>query len=192
LLWYDKSEESAKNNRGVFMNKLRQLFEHIGPLQIKNRDIYWNIELGNGIYCDYTNALSLMDKISADIKLSTKEDVKNLLTIVSQGEFLPNIQIEWVDPFKADLSNRLIDLLLEIYTQSDIYKSPQTCILLADAICVHDSLNEDALSIKCHHLVQTGKYGLAQKAYTAFVKEYKTLFNSGFPHSFEQVINRKI
>ncbi len=192
LLWYDKSEESAKNNRGVFMNKLRQLFEHIGLLQIKNQDIYWNIELGNDIYCDYTKALSLMNKVSADIKLSTNEDIKDLLTIVSKGELLPNIQTEWIDSFKSDFSNYLTDLLLELYIQSDIHKSPQTCIILADAICIHDSLNEDALSIKCYNLVLMGKYGLAQKAYTAFVKEYKTLFNSDYPHSFDQIINRKL
>ncbi|MDR2920860.1 MAG: hypothetical protein LBV72_16045 [Tannerella sp.] len=53
---------------------------------------------------------------------------------------------------------------------------------------MHDSLNEDALGIKCHYLVLMGKYGLAKKAYTVFVKEYKVLFNADFGHSFEEVI----
>ncbi|MDR1200095.1 MAG: hypothetical protein LBL58_00500 [Tannerellaceae bacterium] len=191
MLWYDKSDESAKNNRGVFMNKLRQLFEHIGRLQIKNQDIYWSIELGNDIYCDYTNVLSLMNIISSDIGSATQDNIKILLAIVSKGELLPNIQTEWIDSFKSDFSNQLIDLLLEVYKQPFIRKSPQICINLADAIFMHDSLNEDALSIKCHNLVQMGKYGLAQKAYTFFVKEYKTLFNSDFTSSFEKVINNK-
>ena len=189
MLWYDKSDESAKNNRGVFINKLRQLFEHIGQLQIKNQDIYWSIELGNDIYCDYTTVLSLMNRISSDIKSATKEDIRALLAIVSKGELLPNIQTEWIDSFKSDFSNQLIDLLLEVHKQPYIRKSPQTCINLADAIFIHDSLNEDALGIKCHNLVQMGKYGLAQKAYTLFTKEYKVLFNSDFTHSFEKVIN---
>jgi two-component SAPR family response regulator len=191
MLWYDKSDESAKNNRGVFMNKLRQLFEHIGQLQIKNQDIYWSIELGTDIYCDYTNVLSLMNRISSDIRSVTKDNIRILLAIVSKGELLPNIQTEWIDSFKSDFSNQLIDLLLEVYKQPVVCKSPQICINLADAIFMHDSLNEDALSIKCHNLVQMGKYGLAQKAYTCFVKEYKTLFNSDFIHSFEKVIHNK-
>jgi two-component SAPR family response regulator len=191
MLWYDKSDESAKNNRGVFINKLRQLFEHIGRLQIKNQDIYWSIELGNDIYCDYTNVLLLMNRISSDIKSMTQDNIKTLLAIVSKGELLPNIQTEWIDSFKSDFSNQLIDLLLEVYKQPIIRKSPQICINLADAIFIHDSLNEDALSIKCHNLVQMGKYGLAQKAYTFFVKEYKTLFNSDFTQSFENIIHDK-
>lgn len=188
LLWYDKSDGSAKNNRGVFMNKLRQLFEHIGPLQIKNQDLYWSIELGEEIYCDYTMVLSVMDQISANIETATKENIQSLLVIVSKGELLPNIQTEWSDSFKSDFSNQLIDLLLDIYHQSTIQKHPQTCINLADAIFVYDSLNEDALSIKCHYLVLMGKYGLAQKAYAAFVKEYRVLFNTDFSYSFEDII----
>lgn len=190
ILWYDKSEESAKNNRGVFMNKLRQLFENIGTLQIKNQDIYWSVELGNDIYCDYREVLLLINKITAEVKTATKEEIMTLLAIVSKGELLPNIQTEWIDSFKSDFSNTLIDLLLEIYSLSDIRKSPQICTNLADAMFIHDSLNEDALSIKCSCLVQMGKYGLAQKAYNAFTKEYKALFNSNFPHSFERVINK--
>lgn len=189
LLWYDKSEGSAKNNRGVFMNKLRLLFEHIGPIQIKNQDIYWNVELGEEIYCDYMLVLSIMDQISSNIEIATKENIQSLLKIVSKGELLPNIQTEWIDSFKSDFSNRLIDLLLDIYKQSNIQKYPQTCISLTDAIFMHDSLNEDALSIKCHHLVLMGKYGLAKKAYTVFIKEYKNLFNTDFGNSFEDIIN---
>lgn len=188
LLWYDKSDGSAKNNRGVFMNKLRLLFEHIGSLQIKNQDIYWNIELGEEIYCDYMVVLSTIEQISSNVKTVAKEDIQSLLRIVSKGELLPNIQTEWIDSFKSDFSNQLIDLLLAIYKESNIQKYPQTCIALADAIFMHDSLNEDALGIKCHHLVLMGKYGLAKKAYTVFVKEYKVLFNTDFGHSFEEVI----
>lgn len=188
LLWYDKSEGSAKNNRGVFMNKLRLLFEHIGTLQIRNQDIYWSIELGEEIYCDYILVLSVMDRIASSVKTATKEDVQSLLQIVSKGELLPNIQTEWIDSFKSDFSNQLIDLLLDIYQQSNVQKYPQTCIHMADAVFMHDSLNEDALSIKCRNLVLMGKYGLAKKAYTVFIKEYKVLFNTDFNHSFEEVI----
>lgn len=192
ILWYDKSDESAKNNRGVFMNKLRQLFDLIGPLYIKNQDIYWSIELGDAVYCDYIKALSLMQTISSGTKPPAKieEGLNTLLIIVSKGELLPNIQTDWIDSFKSDFSNHLVDLLLEVYKESDVRKSPQMCIHLADTIFIHDSLNEAALTIKCTNLVQMGKYGLAQKAYVAFTKEYKTLFNADFPYSFEQLIKR--
>ncbi|MDR1919861.1 MAG: hypothetical protein LBQ65_09485 [Tannerellaceae bacterium] len=189
-LWFDKSEKNAKNNRGVFVNKLRQIFEQIGMIYIKNQDLYWSLEIDDSLYCDYIEAMRQMKELSRNKKDASSEEVKSLLSIVGKGELLPNLQVEWIDGFKSDFSNKLIDLLLDIYKQSDIRKSCQVCINLADVIFIHDSLNEDALSIKCHHLVQMGKYGLAQKVYAIFVKEYKTLFNADFAYSFEQVIRK--
>jgi hypothetical protein len=188
-LWYDKSEKNAKNNRGVCINKLRQLFGQIGPVQIRNNDLYWSIALDESIYCDYLEALRLIAKLSCKKKDVSTEEVKALLSMAGKGELLPNLQIEWVDSFKSDLSNSLIDLLLDIYKQSGIRQSsPQVCISLADVIFIHDSLNEEALRIKCRQLSLMGKYGLAQKVYTVFVKEYKMLLNTDFKYTFEQVI----
>ena len=188
ILWYDKSEESAKNNRGVFVNKLRQIFEQIGPIYIKSQDLYWSIELGETIYCDYVQVLLLMEKLEKAPEKAEDSDVQMLLSVASKGELLPNMQTEWVDGFKSDFSNNLIDLLSLLYKHSDIQKRPSTCIHLADSIFIHDPLNEEALSIKCYNLVQMGKYGLAQKVYTSFRKEYKYLFDEEFKTSFEQVI----
>ncbi|MDL2222339.1 hypothetical protein LJC35_07300 [Parabacteroides sp. OttesenSCG-928-N08] len=184
-LWYDKSDESAKNNRGVFINKLRQVFENIGPIHIKNQDHYWGIELNDTIYCDYTRVISLMERLKREREEAKKSDIHLLLSIVSKGEFLPNMQTEWIDTFKSDFSNNLIDLLLLLYKYSAaLRKEPSTCIHLADTIFIHDPLNEDALNIKCCNLVQMGKHGLARKVYTTFSKEYKSLFGADFEFSF--------
>jgi two-component SAPR family response regulator len=190
IFWYDKSDESAKNNRGVFVNKLRQAFEQIGPLYIKNQDLYWSLELGETVYCDYTQVQRLTEQLEKAPESAGINAVRQLLSIVSKGELLPNMQTEWMDTFKSDFSNRLIDLLLELYRHSAVFKTPAICIRLADCIFIHDPLNEDALAIKCFNLVQMGKYGLAQKVYLSFSKEYHALFDSKFKCSFEQLINR--
>jgi DNA-binding SARP family transcriptional activator len=190
-LWFDKSEKNARNNRGVFINKLRQIFGQPGPVHIKNHDLYWSLEVDGSVYCDYLEALRLIRKLSLNKKTASAGDVKELLSIASAGELLPDMQNEWVDGFKSDFSNSLIDLLLDVYKQSDVRKSLQLCINLADVIFIHDSLNEDALSIKCRQLSLMGKYGLAQKVYAIFVKEYKTLLNADFKYTFEQLIRRE-
>jgi len=190
-LWYDKSEESAKNNRGVFVNKLRQAFENIGPVHIKNQDHYWCIELDESIYCDFTEVTTLMDRLNTAREKADITDIHTLLSIVSKGEFLPNMQTDWIDSFKSDFSNTLIDLLLILYKYSAIRKDPSACIHLSDTIFIHDPLNEDALGIKCHNLVQMGKHGLARKVYTTFAKEFKSLFDTDFESTFEQILKRE-
>lgn len=187
ILWFDKSNESAKNNRGVSMSKLRVLFEKIGDISISGQNSYWTVQFGNDIYCDYCESLILMDRISVNPGIA---DIKRLVSIASAGELLPNLQTEWVDPFKSNFSNKLIDLLLNILANASALKlSPSLMIDIADAVFVHDSLNEDALKIKCTLLLEMGKNGLAQKTYASFIKEYQSLFGADFKYTFEQIIS---
>jgi len=187
-LWFDLNDESANNNRGVALSKLRQIFEQFGDVRIKKQYSYWIVEFGEGTYCDYYEALILMDRLK-DKNNRTNKDIKRLIGIVSSGELLPNLQIEWIDSFKADFANDLVDLLLDIARQDKPEIALQERIGLTDSILIHDLLNEEALRIKCYLLVKMGKNGLAQKAYNSFAKEYRLLFGTDFKYSFEQVIS---
>jgi two-component SAPR family response regulator len=190
IFWFDKTDESAKNNRSVSLSRLRVIFDQIGKVSISSQNSYWTVHFGDDIYCDYYEALILIDRFSAvDVLEFDLKDLKRLISIASGGELLPNIQTEWVDSFKSSFSNRLIDLLLAISSNPAYQLDMQTKLDIADVIFVHDSLNEDALKLKCITLVKTGKNGLAKKVYTSFVHEYKTLFGIDFKYSFEQIIS---
>ena len=188
-LWFDKKYESAKNNRSVSLSKLRQIFEKIGIIQIINLNSYWIIKFSEDIYCDYYEALILMNRLK-EKSARTGKDIKRLLSIVSAGKLLPDMQIEWVDPFKADFANDLIDLFLDIVEQPGLDISDQDRINLTDSILIHDSLNEEAIKLKCAILVSMGKNGLAKNAYNSFSNEYRLLFGTEFKQTFEQIISR--
>jgi two-component SAPR family response regulator len=188
VLWFDKSQESALNNRGVLLSKIRQIFEQVGYINVESQNTYWSVTFGEEMYCDYREALAIMKRLK-EKKNRTGKEIKKLIAIVSAGELLPNLQIDWIDPFKADFANELIDLLLDIAAQNSFVFSPQEHIDLADAIFTHDSLNEEALKLKCAALIKMGKNGLAKAVYSSFTKEYSTLFNAKFRYSFEQVIS---
>ena len=187
ILWFDKTEESANNNRGVAMNKIRQIFERVGEVQFGKQGQYWSLELGNNIYCDYYEALILIRKIKEE-SCCNLDDIKRLLQIVSIGELLPNTQTEWVDQFKSDFSNEIIDLLLQLVQQKDVQFTDEIYIKIANVLLIHDPLNEDALKLKCSILVKMGKNGLAKNTYTTFIKEYQTWFGTKYKYSFEQIM----
>ncbi|MDR1723771.1 MAG: hypothetical protein LBR84_07555 [Tannerella sp.] len=186
-LWFDKSIESARNNRGVMLNKIRQIFEHIGTVVIEGQNSYWTVKMGDEIYCDYKEAITLIKALKHRIN-RTKANVERLVNIVSTGELLPNTQTEWVDSFKSDFANSLVDLLLDISKQPDLNLSPKEMINLADAIGIHDILNEDALRLKCSALFKMGKIGLAKTTFNTFTKEYASLFGKKYTVSFEQIV----
>jgi two-component SAPR family response regulator len=187
LLWFNKTEDSAKNNRNVYISKLRQIFEKIGDVRIRNRNSLWTIEFGDNIYCDYYEAIALMESMKNRTN-RTDRNVRKLLSIVSTGKLLPNLQSEWVDPFKADFSNDMVDLFLELIRQPELDISQQERTNMADSVLIHDTLNEDALKIKCQLLVKAGKNGLAKNAYASFAKEYFASFGTPFKYTFEQIL----
>ena len=187
-LWPNKTPDSARNNRAVMMSSLRRLFENVGPLSLENLNSYWIVKFGDEIYCDYREALTLIRNMK-NRNTRTKEGVINLLKTVSFGELLPNVQAEWIDPFKANFANQLIDLLIDAAGQEKLAFSPLELIHLADTLLIYDILNDDALKLKCRALVKMGKNGLARTIYNSFVKQYAVLFGTEYNYSFNQVIS---
>ncbi|MDR2806311.1 MAG: hypothetical protein LBB85_11885 [Dysgonamonadaceae bacterium] len=187
-LWPDKTHDSAKNNRSVMMSKIRQVFENVGAINIESFNSYWVVKLGDEIYCDYREALRLIQGIKRKNRWN-KDEIMKLLNIVSFGELLPNVQIEWVDIFKSNFTNELIDLLTNISEQNEPVFSPAELIYLADTLLIHDTLNDDALKLKCKALVKMGKNGLAKTTYDSFVKHYQILLRVNYNYSFEQIIS---
>lgn len=186
ILWFDKSERSANNNRGVALNKIRQIFKKVGNVRFVKNGIHWNVEFEQGVYCDYYEALLLIKKIKEGEE--TDRDVAALLSIVKTGELLPNLENEWIDAFKSDFSNELVDAILKLIRQKDTEISDILMVEMANALFIHDPLNEDALRLKCSALVKMGKNGLARNTYNAFVKEYSVLFATEYKYSFSQII----
>jgi two-component SAPR family response regulator len=144
--------------------------------------------LGDEIYCDYREALSLILNMK-EKNNRTKKDLMKLLNIVSFGELLPNLEIEWVDPFKANFANLLIDLLIDVSKQKELAFSPYELVYLADIVLIFDVLNDDALKLKCCSLVKMGKNGLARAAYNSFVKQYSVLFGTKYSYSFTEIVS---
>jgi two-component SAPR family response regulator len=187
-LWPDKSRDSARNNRSVLMSKIRHIFENIGYLNVENINSHWVMKFGDEIYCDYCEALRIIWEIKKKNRW-TKEEIIKLLNIVSSGEMLPNLQMDWVDTFKASFTNELIDLLIEIGNQDESSFSSAELIYLADTLLIHDTLNDDALKLKCKALVKMGKNGLAKKTYDSFAKHYQLLFGYNYNYTFDQIIS---
>ncbi|MBT1685602.1 Kelch repeat-containing protein [Dawidia soli] len=184
-LWPDKGDMSARNNRNVNIKKLRGLLEEIGDLTIENNHAFLQLALGKNVLCDY----HIVSRILATETPLTAQTAETLLRFVKRGNLLPNIQTTWLDNFKSDISNRIIDVLLEYSQTLNATKDDRVLLEIADTIFHYDSINQEALVIKCSVLNKKGKYSLAKTWYDHFVKEYKTLYAESYPKTFDEVIS---
>ena len=190
ILWYDKNEESAKNNRNVYFSKLRALFLDIGKIEIENRNGFWRIVFSENIACDYICTLNLISEIKAKASPDLA-DLQTLLNLLDKGVLLPDIEWEWLDGFKRDYSNRVIDILTNLSQNADLHLECSIRMRIADSLYLHDYLNEEALYLRCSAYLELGKKGIAKNIYETYCKEYHSLLNSNYKYSLFDVINRK-
>ncbi|TNJ44921.1 hypothetical protein KFZ70_12440 [Tamlana fucoidanivorans] len=184
LLWPNKSDSNARNNRNVNISKLRLLLDKIGNIEISNDNTYWNINLGNSVFCDFTFVQEALDE-NANKHLDHEQTYK-LLNIISKGEISPDVHTEWIEDFKNDDNNMLIDNLIRIAKYID---DAQLLILLSNIILKYAPLNEDAISIKCKSLYNQGKKGIAKKNYNDFCQKYFELLEADYEKSFKETIS---
>jgi len=100
---------------------------------------------------------------------------------------LPNVQIDWIDEFKADFLNTILDLLSSFTEHEDVKKNEHLLNYIADCILIHDTINEEAIALKCSILYRLGKKGLAKNAYDTFAREYKNLLGTDYPVLFNNL-----
>lgn len=184
-LWPDKDDMSARNNRNVNLKKLRGLLEEVGDVTIENNNAYLRLVISDNVVCDY----HVVSRILASGNAIDNTMIEALLKHVKRGNLLPDIQSAWLDNFKSDISNRIIDMLLEYSQKLDVNRDDRILLEIADTIFNYDSINQEALVIKCSVLNKKGKYSLAKTWYDHFAKEYKSLYSESYPKTFDEVIS---
>jgi hypothetical protein len=186
LLWHDKSEKDAKNNRSVNIAKLKIILEKIGNCSINKESGSWQFQvLDEDIYVDYKAYISLLQQ-AAD---PSKEYVHALLDVIKRGVFLYHTEYDWLDNLKSEISGSVIDICIGFIKNQHLTKDPEFIIEIANCIFYFDQLNEDALIYKCKSLILLKRHTLANNIYLKFLKDYKDIYGSDFNKSFHEVIS---
>lgn len=190
LLWFDKYEESARNNRNVNIRKLRLLLSKTGGISISNENSYWRLDTEPGKFsCDYMEARQLMDKFSAHTL--QPDELETLLKLLSKGQLLPFTQADWLDSYKADFSSKTIDVMTALGKDIQDSGNPGLAIRVADIILLHDNIDEYAVCMKCRALTRLSRNGLARKTYDSFCAEYEKLMGQLPELTFEDAAGIK-
>ncbi len=184
ILWYDKDAKSARNNRSVNIAKLKLLLDKMEHCHLSKDTGYWKIDIDyNYIYVDYHNYLNIVkDKKELNI-----EKIKCLSEITQRGNFLSNIEYEWLDSFKSEITNEVIDTYLH-FAHAGTTTDPEFLTELANFIFYFDPVNEEAMVIKCKALSVLGKHSLAKSTFESFIKEYRSIYGEEFKKDFNAIL----
>jgi len=184
-LWFDKSELSARNNRAVNIAKLKAILAEIGAIELTKNTGYWKIIYSNkDVKCDYAEFL----QVTSSKSNLTKQNVSRLIEITGKGAFLMNCGYEWLDDFKSDVSDKIVDTLVVFAEKCDLKTEAEFIVHLADCIFNFDRSNEEAMTLKCRAEYCLGKHSLAKLTYEKFIKEYHLLYNEEYKRSFNELV----
>jgi two-component SAPR family response regulator len=189
LLWFDKDEHSANNNRAVNIAKLKQILSDIDTCTLSHKTAYWKIEFDEKVlFNDYHECL----KITNTKRVLSKEKIGMLMELSKKGTFLASANYQWLDDFKDNISNEIIDKMTAFAQSQKIEEDPAWMVHLADSLFIFDIVNEEAMILKCKALTLMGKHSLASHTFAKFTKDFKALYNQYYDKSLEEVINQDI
>lgn len=188
FLWYDKSDESFLNNRSVNIRKLRVILPEIGNLKLNVSHGNWSIDADDRSMIDYFSAMAILKSVKGKAADADAATVTKIIEYASRGTLLPECHFEWLDAFKADYSDMMIQTLHAILGGDVAEGNPELALGVANCILKFDSIDEDAVRAKCRILLKVNRVGSAGRAFERFVKEYRLLMNEEFDQSFNEFV----
>lgn len=186
ILWNDKDEISARNNRNVALRKLRVLLMSLGKIDIINENGFIRISYSDDIFCDYITICDCLKQFENNV--DGQNLVCKIIEILLYGPLLPYTTNEWLDSFKSNYSSKSIDMLNKMLVLAKNKNDRHQIIDISNCLFSHDPLNEEALAAKCSLLCAEGKKGLAKDIYDKFSKEYKASLNEEYKTQFKDLL----
>jgi two-component SAPR family response regulator len=187
--WQGMDKLSASNNRSVNIRKLRIILEKIGDITISNKNSYWYIHLGEEIVCDYKEVITILKQIDNKITTINEEVTGRILKLASGGLLLPNLNVEWLDDYKSEYTDLIINILIKSTTIQEIKDDTRLLLQIANIILLHDSIDEEAIKIKCRILFQSGQKGASKQCFDKFQAEYLRILNEAPKFKYEDIFS---
>lgn len=186
MLWLDKDESSAKNNRSVNLHKLRTLLAGVGNCSIERKGGKWQILFDDNTYIDYYECIG--DRLQPD-RLNA-DTVSILSAMTARGGLLPSSDYLWLDPYKSSVSDNLIGTLLRYAAGLGDNDGYGTRLQVCDIVSRFDPVNEFALKLRCLTYLSMNRQYMARRAYDQFVRVYREMYGEDFSQSYSSIISR--
>jgi DNA-binding SARP family transcriptional activator len=186
--WFDMEKSKASNNRNVNIRKLRLILEKIGNIKLLNKGSYWFLEIGEDIVCDYKEVTDILLRLKSKKESITKDNITQIIDFAATGALLSNIDAEWADEYKVEYSTLIIEIMLQAINHPEIKRDDRLLLEATNVILISDTIDEDAVRIKCKVLFRTGQKGLSKQCFDKFCSEYKRLLNTEPDLKYEDII----
>lgn len=183
IFWPDKSDDKAKNLKGVTISNLRKVLMELDGIKLLNDKGSFKIAIKEGVcFCDYFSMHASWRNYP--------QSCDRLLSIWERGKLLENEENLLFDKYKQESENIILSLLpkdLPDYYQQNAYRY---VLRICFIILKRDPLNEQALFYCIHSYKKLNDFENLSKIYSTFILEYRKSMGEDFPHTIEELLQR--
>lgn len=186
LFWPDKTDDKAKNLKGVTVNHIRKLLQEMDGIELVYEKGHFRLDFQHNFYCDFVQ-FSFLLKDEKVIEARKKEIVDGILKILIRGKFLNGIDHELFDYHKHKIEELILALIPAEIDKAFKGAHFIAVIRMCNIWTAIDPLSEQALiySIcsyqKLNHPVE------ALKRYRLFATAYKKAMDEEYPIKYENL-----
>ena len=174
-LWSDKDANSAKNIRGVTINRLRNILEDLDGITLVHQNHQWFFVFESPFYCDYLEYSDILQRLQNSAQMSYPDLLEQLVTIVKNGSFLSNVHDAGLDKYKAREEEKLEKLLREYVVYLYEEKQYQKVISISTSYFSVEPLNDEILNICIKSFNKLGKKEEAKTFLNNYKRNHKIL-----------------
>ena len=190
LLWPEKELSSAKNLKGVTINRLRKILDDLEGIELVYTNSRYSIQLSEAFYCDYQQYLEQMNKIRQSD--ASQEVSQSLIGILSRGKFLKSIDDSMFDSFKSEQEYELHEMLTIELNNLYMKAAYEQVAQLAEIWLRVDSLNDTALWYMLNACHKLKKEDQAMKKYYLYIAEYNKSMGNNYSYSYSDIIHNAL
>lgn len=186
IVWPDKDEVRAKNNRGVNVGRLRAALSELDGISLDYNQAKWRINYEQDVFIDFNTVKEIINK--GAVKADPVVSVARLLPLLNRGKLLSCSNKEWLSIFKEQETALVIEVLEQLLQSDALRQGSEQQVALAEVIFKFDQLNDTALRYYCRIFHQKGKHGIAWEAFQRFTSQYRETYNEEYPVDFKALI----
>jgi two-component SAPR family response regulator len=188
IFWQDMEHKNALNNRRVNLSKLRSILMLLGNIDLISEQNKIELQWDKNVFCDYKELLTSLNEIKE--QEGNREKIQHTLSIAALGTLLPDVNEDWCDNYKSNMTWALENLMLGKWPE----KSKEDLMLLvnmSDIVLMYDSIDENAISIKCRALYKLGHKGLSKSIFDSFEAAYKNILDQEPNIQYKDIIGKQ-
>ena len=183
VFWPDKTDNKARNIKGVSINNLRKILSELDGIKLVYDKGSFKIEIDESLcYCDYLHLQNLLKEPS--------QPIEAYLSIWEKGRILEDVEDPLFDKYKQESEETVFSVTPKYIKASYESSDYQQVIRICQVVLARDPLNEEVFFYCLYAYKKLNEFENVLKVYATFTLEYRKSMGEDYQKTLEEILKK--